>query len=307
MPLFLRVRSERKIGPRLVPSLVGVRRISNRRRTHASGSMRQPRWVPNEGDQGRGGVARGSREPIYPFDPCWGGYQPVDPTAHPGSVDVQRLPVTPFGTLGPAEPGLEPVYLMIQELSAVTNYHMYRLENIWRLVTSGDTGRTAKYAQRCRELCHTMNSFDGTDAIRLLPFLNDIRITFNAQHLTEGVAIRVFVHFQERDPERLYTSYSMRRLRVAQINDGTSWPCLVNQFNKRYLTNDVLGEAFDAVATPRKQPHEAESTFASRLESAAFQCTFVVSEQSLAHNISAHKFNFCAGCPLRPGPQCQRR
>ena len=128
-----------------------------------------------------------------------------------------------------------------------------------------------------------MKSFDGTDAIQLLPFLKNIRIIFKAQHLTEGVAIRVFAHFLEWDPERLYTSYTLRGLRAGQLHDDTSRPALLNQFIKRYLTDDVLGAAFDAVASARQLPHEIESTFADRLESAAFQCTAVFSEQALAH------------------------
>ena len=73
---------------------------------HAPGSMRQPRWVPPEDGHGQGGAAPGSREPILSFDPRWGGYQPADLAAHPGPVDIPTLPVTPFGTLGPAEPGI---------------------------------------------------------------------------------------------------------------------------------------------------------------------------------------------------------
>ena len=55
----------------------------------------------------------------------------------------------------------------------------------------------------------------------------------------------------------------------------------MNQFLKRYLTDDVLNEAYDAVATALKHPHETESTFADRLETAAFWCTAVFSEQPL--------------------------
>ena len=98
--------------------------------------MQQPRWVPPEDGHGRGGAAPGSREPILSFDPRWGGYQPADLAAHPGPVDIRTLPVTPFGTFGLAEPGLEPVHTMIQEFSAVANYRMYRLDNTSRLVTS---------------------------------------------------------------------------------------------------------------------------------------------------------------------------
>ena len=78
-------------------------------------------------------------------------------------------------------------------------------------------------------------------------------------------------------------SYTIRGLRASQLHDDTSWPGLFNQFIKRYPTDDVLGEAFDAVASARQLPHETENTFADRLESAAFRCTAVFSEQALAH------------------------
>ena len=250
---------------------------------YAAGSMQEARRVPYADVQDRGGAACGSREPILSFDPRWGGYQPVDLTAHPSSVDIGTLPVTPFGTLGPVAPGVEPVHTMIQEFCDVANYRMYRLDNTSRLVTSGDAGRIAKYVQRCRGIRHSMRSFDGTDAIQLLPFLKDIRITFTAQHLTEGVAVRVFAHFLERNAERLYSSFTMRELHAGQLHDDISWPGLVNQFIKRYLTDDVLGEAYYAVETARKQPHETENAYADRLESATFRCTAVFTEQAPAH------------------------
>ena len=140
----------------------------------------------------------------------WAGYHPVDRTEHPDPVDVHTLPVTPFGTLDPAELGLEPVYTMIQEFSAVADYRMYGLENTSRLVTSGDAGRIAKYVQRCRRIRPGMRRFDGSDPIQLLPALKDIRITFNSQHLTEGLAVRVLAHFLDRDVGPLYTSYKRR-------------------------------------------------------------------------------------------------
>ena len=151
---------------------------------------------------------------------------------------------------------------MIPEFSAVADYRMYRFDNTSRLVTFGDAARFARYVQRCRGIRPTMRSFHGTDPIQLLPFLKDIPITFNSQHLTEGVAVRVLAHFFERDTERLYTRYTIRCLRPGQLHDDVSWPGLVNQFLKRYLTGDVFGEAYDAVATARQQPHETESEFA---------------------------------------------
>ena len=163
----------------------------------------------------------------------------MDLTAHPGPVDIRSLPVTPFGKLGPAAPGVEPVHTMIQEFRDVANYRMYWLDNTSRLLTSGDAVRITKYVQRCRGIRPTMRCFNGTEAIQLLPFLKDIHITFNEQHLTEGVAVRVFARFLERDAERLYMSYTMRRLRAGQLHDDISWPCLFHQFIKRYLTDDL--------------------------------------------------------------------
>ena len=70
----------------------------------------------------------------------WGGYPPVQYLVRPGPVDVRTPPDTVFDTLGLAEPGLELVHTMIQQFSAVADYHMYRLDNTSRLVTSGDAG-----------------------------------------------------------------------------------------------------------------------------------------------------------------------
>ena len=194
----------------------------------APGSKWQKRQVPYRDDPGRGGAARGSGEQMCSVDPRWGGYPPADYAAHLGPLDVHTLPVTPLETLGPAEPGLELVHTMTQEFSAVADYRMYRLDNTSRLVTSGDAGKIAKDVQRCRGIRLTMRSFDGTDPIQLLPFLKDIRITFNSQHLNEGVAERVLAHSLERDAERLYTSYTMSVLRAGQPHDDVSWPGLVD-------------------------------------------------------------------------------
>ena len=66
----------------------------------------------------------------------------------------------------------------------------------------------------------------------------------------------------------------MRGLRAGQLHDHVGLQGLVNHFLKRYLTDDVLGgEAYNAVATARQQPHETENIFADRLETVAFRCT----------------------------------
>ena len=71
--------------------------------------------------------------------------------------------------------------------------------------------------------------------------------------------MRVLAPFLECDAECQYTSYAMRGLRPGERYGDVSWPGLVNQFLKRYLTDDALGEAYDAVATSRQQPRETEN------------------------------------------------
>lgn len=67
-----------------------------------------------------------------------------------------------------------------------------------------------------------MKTFDGSSAIELLPFLKDVSITFNAQRLNGGVAVRFIAHLLERDAERLYKSYTMIALRSGALYGSKS-------------------------------------------------------------------------------------
>ena len=86
-----------------------------------AGDMREASRVPHGDETGRGETTRGSGEPILSFDPRWGGYQSQNLTTRQGPVDIRTLPVTLFGTLGLAAPGVEAVHTMIQDFSAVEN------------------------------------------------------------------------------------------------------------------------------------------------------------------------------------------
>ena len=72
-----------------------------------AGDIREASRVTYRNETGRGDTTRESRELILSFDPRWGGYQPPDLTTGQGPIDVRSLPVTAFGTLGPAAPGVE--------------------------------------------------------------------------------------------------------------------------------------------------------------------------------------------------------
>lgn len=128
-----------------------------------------------------------------------------------------------------------------------------------------------------------MENFDGSKAILLLPFLKDVQITFNAQKINEGTAIRVFAHFVERDAERLYTLYMMPSVRSGGLNSEVTWSRMINTLIKRYITDEVLGDALNAVTTISQLPHETENVYADRLETHAYLCTAVFTDQALVN------------------------
>ena len=153
------------------------------------------------------------------------------------------------------------------------------------LVLENDEGRIGKYVKRCQCIRPTMKTFDGSSPITLLSFLKDISITFNAQRLNEGAAVRVVANFLERDAERLYTSYTMTALRSRSLRSAgsISWPGLVNLLIRCYLTDDVLNDAYEKDATIRQLPHENENVYADRLEDLAYSCTAVFFDAALVN------------------------
>ena len=195
------------------------------------------------------------------------------------------LAVTPFGHLGPLEPWSDPTKTLLQEFGHVVDYRLYRLDDTSILISENDSGRNGKCVKRCQVIRPTMKTFDGSSPITLLSFLKDISITFNAQRLNEGVAVQVVAHFLERDAERLYTSYTMTALRSGSIRSSGSnpWPRLVNLVIHRYLTDDVLNDAYESVATIRQLPHENKNVYADRLEDLAYACTAVFSDAALVN------------------------
>lgn len=247
----------------------------------ASGGL--PRQIDVRTPEGPGLPTYGRTEPQtyttrHEGIPSWDtrGRAPVPPTA---------IPSTPFGTVGTLEPGIEPSTSLLTEFRNVIDYRLYRLEDMSQFFSEHDAGRIGKYVNRCRRIRPTMANFDGSNPIELLPFLKDVRITFNAQHLNESAVARVIAHFLERDAERLYTSFTMSAIRGAgfRTSHSITWPGLVNALIRRYLTDDVLDAAYRDVHEIRQSPHETENVYADRLEQLAYSCTAVFTDAAMVN------------------------
>lgn len=170
---------------------------------HVPGSMRPTKRISYAHEQDCGGPIPASRDPSLSFDSRWGAYQPVERTVNSGARDSRMLPVTPFGMPGTTEPQHEQVHTMVQELRSVSDFRIYQLYNVSRLVTPGDAGRMAKYVQRCCETSTMVRSVESSNPTLLLTFLEDTRVAFIAQNLTKDVAIRFFAQFLEHDAEHV--------------------------------------------------------------------------------------------------------
>lgn len=80
--------------------------------------------------------------PTLTFDPRYRRCVPRDLTRE-RDVCYEALPITPFGELGPLEPGFEPVTSLITKLSLVIDYRMYRLDNVSRTSREGTPDASA--------------------------------------------------------------------------------------------------------------------------------------------------------------------
>lgn len=89
-----------------------------------------------------------------------------------------------------------------------------------------------------------MRSFESKYAIQFLQYLRNIRINFNAQHLTKG-----FMSFSSRSfskaTEKIVQELYRIEIRSGLLHGNISYLGLVNRYTKRHLTESVLGTALE--------------------------------------------------------------
>ena len=129
--------------------------------------------------------------------------------------------------------------------------------------------------------------FDGSKNIKHFRFLKLVKESFDDARISEGPAVRVLADLLESSARRFYYTRSGTEAIKSSAKQSSkfSWPHMVAVLLQRYLTEDVLHQAGEAVMQARQKPDEDENDFAERIEEAARDCAGVCTEHEL---MSAH-------------------
>ncbi len=182
-----------------------------------------------------------------------------------------------FG-LGPAEPGLAPITSRETVFNPSLDYRAYSLLDTRAVLRSTEVGQSGRKANRLRALLPPGSFFEGHKAISLLGFLTEYKRGCDQLEIFEGMAVAILHFFLGKEPQQF--AESLRRVGLSGTHQVT-WPTLVNEFIERYLTDEVLEEAYDAVVRTAQRPNVDELAYSERLRDAALACPNVFAESQL--------------------------
>ena len=201
--------------------------------------------------------------------------------------DNELAPGVPTASLwhfGPIEPGVEPLTTLLPEFRRVIDYRSYRLQNTSALDNQATVykGSASKIVTRMRSLMPRLTNFDGRTPIALLRFLRDIRQAFDGVRLSEGAAVRTISWFLEGDALQSYSSRAFSGIRRT-IDTNVTWSYVINTLIERYLSDDILSDAFTKVTTAVQNvdKNEDENAFLTRIERYADDCCGVFDDYLL--------------------------
>lgn len=203
------------------------------------------------------------------------------PVQNPAPVLAVKEP-----ELGPFCPGVEPYSTLVTPFKYVVDYRTYRLHDTSAELSAVEAAHLFKLKRQFDALYPTLGSFAGTPAIKLLVFLRTLKEGFDAQAVSEAVAVRVLAFMLTDSAKDVYTSLvtpGSQGAGTARALQGT-WPSVVNALIQRFLPDDVLQEALEAVTLAGQTPQEDEDDFAERLEKAARDCQHVFTNHELVNH-----------------------
>ena len=98
-----------------------------------------------------------------------------------------------------------------------------------------------------------------------MEFLTTLRDGFNALEASEAVASLLPTYYLEGSAKTLYASQRSSGVRSEAGGLGGTWPYLIHELIKRYLTDDVLQSAYEQVTDARQKADEDENTVSDRI------------------------------------------
>ena len=185
--------------------------------------------------------------------------------------------------LGPELPGLVPVATMLRTFETIVNYRHYRLVDTTSVPKDSELHDMYKMKWKVQSYAPTLGTFSGEDPISLLPFLATFRNVMNDLHKTEGAAVRILSYFLTKPASDAYAAHMSQKFNMGSKPYVGTYPCVVDMLVRKYVSDEVLQKAYDAVARGRQNDREDEEDFYQRLNAAWGKCRFAFETSEFAN------------------------
>ena len=177
-------------------------------------------------------------------------------------------------------PGLREHETMLSQFAGVVSYTNYRLTNRSVVPTRRETETLARTKKSFDGLYPRLEPFTGKKPITLLSFLATLREGFNHLYVSEAIAVSLISFYLEGTAKSVYTAQTRSGARTTGVLSKT-WPHVVQTLIKRFLTDDVLHTAYDAVTTVTQKSNEDENQFADRISDLVRDCAGVFTDREV--------------------------
>ena len=170
---------------------------------------------------------------------------------------------------------------MLSSFARVIDYRRYRLDNTEPVPNGAELRHLYRLKLQIDGLYPTLGTYSGAKPISLLEFLSTLKEAFNAYGTSEAVAVRALAYFLAKEAKDVYQ---------AQVNPGAldsrdaleaTWPYVTNALIRRFLADDILQSAYDAVVRATQGASEDETNFVQRITDAARECCHVFQPMEL--------------------------
>ena len=151
------------------------------------------------------------------------------------------------------------------------------------MVRSEQSKLVRRSAKEVKRLTGERASFDGSKPTKLLIFLRTVQETFDDGGVSEGLATRALYYLLGGEAQDFHMSRVTTGTNLSGGAKPTPFtsPHVIHAMIQRYLTEDVLQEAYDSVTRARQGADEDDDAFAVRMEASARDCSGVFFQHDL--------------------------
>ena len=180
-------------------------------------------------------------------------------------------------------PGLGPHKTMLCQFTNVVSHANDLLKNRRVIPTKRETELLVRTKKSFDRLYPRLETFNGKKPITLLSFLSPVREVFDHLFVSEAVGVSLLSFYLEGLAESVYTAQTQSGARSTNLLSKT-WPLVVHALIKRFLTDDVLQEAYEKVTTVTEKSTEDENASAYRLGDLLRNCAGVFTDREIVQH-----------------------